>query len=195
MRFEAGALYHIYNRGNNKQPIFPQLKNYDFFIKKIKEQITPCCDILAYCLMPNHFHFLIHANASSVGLVKSTNIQLLSRRLGTLQSSYTRAINIQEDTTGTRFQQKYKAIILSDAHAANCFHYIHNNPIKANVTLVPDSWPYSSYQEYLNGIHNICQKKLAESLLQLPTNPNEFARLTLDATSSLKDFLNLAEPN
>jgi putative transposase len=195
MRFEAGALYHIYNRGNNQQLIFPQLKNYEFFTKKIKELLTPCCDILAYCLMPNHFHFFIHANASSVELVRCTNIQLLSRRLGTLQSSYTRAINIQESATGTLFQQKYKAIILSNEHAANCFHYIHSNPTKANLTLLPESWPYSSYDEYLNGIDNICQKQLAESLLQIPTNTDEFAHLTLDATSSLKDFLNLAEPN
>jgi putative transposase len=195
MRFEARALYHIYNRGNNQQLIFPQFKNYDFFIKKIKELLTPCCDILAYCLMPNHFHFLIHANASSVELVKSTNIQLLSRRLGTLQSSYTRAINIQESATGTLFQQKYKAIILSNEHAANCFHYIHNNPIKANLTLLPESWPYSSYQEYLNGIDNICQKQLAESFLQIPADPNEFALLSLQPIFGEKDFLNLTEPN
>jgi putative transposase len=193
MRFESGAFYHIYNRGNNKQPIFPKLKNYDFFLKKIKELIRPCCDILAYCLMPNHFHFLIHANAKSVELVRSTNIQLLSRRLGTLQSSYTRAINIQENSTGTLFQQKYKAIILSNEHAENCFHYIHNNPIKANLTVLEETWPYSSYHEYLNDANNVCNKALAAALLQIPANGNQFAQLNTLVICSAKDFLNLSE--
>jgi putative transposase len=193
MRFETGALYHIYNRGNNKQPIFPQVKNYDFFVKKIIELITPCCDILAYCLMPNHFHFLIHANAKSVELVRSTNIQLLSRRLGTLQSSYTRAINIQENSTGTLFQQKYKAIILSNEHAENCFHYIHNNPINANLTVLPEIWPYSSYHEYLNDTDNVCNKPLAVALLQIPANTTEFTQLNTPVISCGKDFLNLSE--
>jgi putative transposase len=58
--------YHIYNRGNNKQPIFFKPDNYIFFLKKMRQQLLPVADIIAYCLMPNHFHLIILANESSI---------------------------------------------------------------------------------------------------------------------------------
>ena len=59
MKFEPNNLYHIYNRGNNSQPVFFEPENYNFFIGKIKHHLHPLVDILAYCLMPNHFHLLV----------------------------------------------------------------------------------------------------------------------------------------
>ncbi|MFO7829476.1 MAG: hypothetical protein R6V23_12695 [Bacteroidales bacterium] len=62
MQFEEGFLYRIYNQGNNRQKIFFNKENYMFFLKKIKTHITPYADILAWCLMPNHFHFMVLVN-------------------------------------------------------------------------------------------------------------------------------------
>jgi len=62
MQFEEGFLYHIYNQGNNRQKIFFNKENYLFFLKKIKTHITPYADILAWCLMPNHFHLMVSVN-------------------------------------------------------------------------------------------------------------------------------------
>lgn len=66
MHLIAGEFYHVYNRGNNKQPIFFKDENYLFFLKKMREQLLPCSDIVAYCLTPNHFHLLIQANEQSI---------------------------------------------------------------------------------------------------------------------------------
>ncbi len=60
MLFETGNLYHIYNQGNNRQQIFFSHENYIFFLKKLKKHILPHADILAWCLMPNHFHLMIY---------------------------------------------------------------------------------------------------------------------------------------
>ncbi len=65
MIFEKGHLYHIYNQGNNKQKIFLNRENYLFFLKKINTYILPYADVLAWCLMPNHFHLMV--------LVKNTH--------------------------------------------------------------------------------------------------------------------------
>ena len=62
MQFEKNHLYHIYNRGNNSQKIFFNRDNYLFFTNKIKKHILSYADILAYCLMPNHFHLIVHVN-------------------------------------------------------------------------------------------------------------------------------------
>ena len=60
MILEQGHLYHIFNQGNNRQIIFYRPENYHFFLKKIGSYILPFADILAWCLMPNHFHLMVY---------------------------------------------------------------------------------------------------------------------------------------
>ncbi|MDD4236020.1 MAG: hypothetical protein PHF99_08405, partial [Bacteroidales bacterium] len=60
MIIEKGYIYHIYNQGNNRRRIFLIRENYLFFLKKIETYILPYADILAYCLMPNHFHLMVY---------------------------------------------------------------------------------------------------------------------------------------
>lgn len=50
-------IYHIYNRGNNKEKIFKESKNYDHFLYLWKKHVNPIADSLVYSLQPNHFHF------------------------------------------------------------------------------------------------------------------------------------------
>ncbi len=59
MNFNEKEIYHIYNRGNNSQLIFFEKENYNHFLRLVKKFLLPNCEILAWCLMPNHFHFLI----------------------------------------------------------------------------------------------------------------------------------------
>lgn len=66
MQFEAGDIYHIYNQGNNRQKIFFNQENYYFFLKKLGDYILPYADILAWCLMPNHFHLMVYVHSVSV---------------------------------------------------------------------------------------------------------------------------------
>jgi len=81
MIFEQGHLYHIYNQGNNRQRIFFSRENYLFFLDKVKKHILPYADILAWCLMPNHFHFMVHVNHLELPQVTQglTPSQTLSR--------------------------------------------------------------------------------------------------------------------
>ncbi len=65
MRFEEGHIYHIYNMGNNSQKVFFNNENYLFFLWKVRNEIKPIAEVLAYCLMPNHFHFMVMATEKS----------------------------------------------------------------------------------------------------------------------------------
>ena len=187
MRFEEGKIYHVYNRGNNKQKIFFMEENYLFFLRKVRKLLVPNCEILAYCLMPNHFHFLIYANEKTIA-VNDENKNLFSESVRKLLSQYTKAINKQENRTSSLFQQNTKAkeiqtkschdacgTMVASCHgfhgtiiqnsALNCFIYIHKNPLEiANNNLV--NWKYSSYLDFAgwrNG--TLCNKALAYSLL------------------------------
>lgn len=66
MLFEKNHIYHIYNQGNNKQKIFFNRENYLFFLQKMNEFLLPYCDILAWCLMPNHFHWMVYVRETEI---------------------------------------------------------------------------------------------------------------------------------
>ncbi|MEQ1588638.1 MAG: transposase, partial [Cyclobacteriaceae bacterium] len=72
MQFVEGSFYHIYNRGNNRQLIFFEERNYKFFLNKIEQYVVPHTNLLAWCLMPNHFHLLVQANLETQKIVRET---------------------------------------------------------------------------------------------------------------------------
>ena len=173
MEFFDNELNHIYNRGNNRQQIFFKPDNYLFFLEKVRKFILPHCDILAYCLMPNHFHFLINADSrtTSTKIIADKEKNIMSEGIRMLLSSYTQAINKQNKTSGSLFQQntKAKAIIKgSNLYDLLCFHYIHQNPMKAKLVEKMEDWAYSSFKDYC-GLRRgtLCDQELAFRLLDL----------------------------
>lgn len=133
-------IYHIYNRGVNKELIFFSERNYHFFIERMKKYLTPNSNILAYCLMPNHFHLLV--------LVKTDGFQ---KSLYQFLMSYAMAINSEQGRVGPLFQGRYKARIIDDeGYLLDCAKYIHLNPVMADLVNSPESWKFSSYNQYIN---------------------------------------------
>jgi len=170
MNLTPNEFYHVYNRGNNKQRIFFRDENYLFFLNKIRTQLSPVSSVIAYCLMPNHFHLIIMATEQSVierASFGGKPMQEFAYKVGILLSSYSQAINKQNKTTGSLFQQKTKAKILveridekQESYLINCLHYIHRNPLKADLVREIKDWPYSSYPDYA-GLRNgtLCNKE------------------------------------
>ncbi len=168
MEFKTTHRYHIFNRGNNKEKIFFSVSNYYLFIDKMKNYLLPYGDIIAWCLMPNHFHLMMEINVLEV------DNKLLNDSIGRLLCTYTRAINKQEVRTGSLFQKHTKAICLTGLdkppklwyryfgatmmineadgfdYPTRCFKYIHANPVKAGLVEKPENWRFSSYREYIN---------------------------------------------
>ncbi len=153
MHFIEDCTCHVYNRSN--ELLFYNRDNYLFFIKKIRNYILPYADILAYCLMPNHFHIILKVNAEGVKfskLKKREDMQLLSQSFGTLLSSYTQALNNQIGRKGNLFAHKTKAKILNNAkddYALNCFMYVHQNPMLAKLIDRIEDWEFSSFPDYI----------------------------------------------
>lgn len=169
MQFRQHTLFHIYNRGNNRQTIFFERENYLYFLFKIRKYLLPHCEILSYCLMPNHFHLLIYADERTVQTVKIGNndINVLSYGFQNLLSSYTKAINRKFERTGSLFTQNTKAKALASMPDGYiCLKYIHQNPLKAGLVQDMKEWGFSSYQDYA-GIRNgsLCNQVLANQLL------------------------------
>jgi putative transposase len=125
--------------------------------------------------MPNHFHILVYFDLHHLHFRKSINMQNLERKIGTLQSSYTRAVNNQQKRTGSLFQAKFKMTEISEqVGAVHCFNYIHNNPVKAGLTKTSDGWQFSSFREYIGKEKVFCDHALAAKLLGISKNAGLF---------------------
>jgi len=169
MHFTPENVYHIYNRGNNKQPIFFDDRNYEFFLNKLNKQLVPISELLCWCLMPNHFHLIIFATEKSCKERSSFGgkpMQEFAYQLGVLLSSYSQAINKQNATTGSLFQQKTKVKLitgrdaqsgLNGSYLTTCTHYIHQNPWKAGLVKNLEDWRFSSFNQYIGSdYYKIC---------------------------------------
>jgi len=149
-QYENGAFYHVYNRGVNKRLIFLDYYDYRVFLNLLKRYLDeqPSCDnrgrqypwlradvtLLAYCLMPNHFHLL----------VRQKREQGISRLLQNVSTSYAAYFNKRHRRVGNLFQGVFRARgIDSDSYLQHISRYIHANPRQYA------AWLYSSYQSYL----------------------------------------------
>ena len=141
MQFHKDQYYHLYNRSINKELLFYSEEHYLFFLKKT-DKILKYADILAFCLMPTHFHFLIK--------IKTEDQLPLRRAIGDILGGYSRAINKERNRTGSLFQQHTKAkLLISETHLIALLHYIHQNPIHSRIVNNINDWKFSSYRDYV----------------------------------------------
>lgn len=171
MLFNEGSFYHIYNRGNNKQLIFFQEGNYQYFLDKVKKYIVPNANLLAWCLMPNHFHLLIQANEATEKLVKEKPIPInaLTEGIRLLLSTYSQGVQKQQNLRGNLFQQKTKSKC-ADEYLTTVFHYIHQNALKAGLVNRIEDYSWCSFREYLiNTPDGLCNTSVAYDFMNLDT--------------------------
>ena len=137
----AGHYYHVYNRGCNRQRIFANDGNYVFLLQRAKSFLADYpLSVIAYCLMPNHYHFLLRPEVDGT----------LPRFIQRLFSSYTQAFNKQQGRSGTLFEGRAKSVLVdTDEYVLHLCRYIHLNPVGAGLVAHPGEWPYSSYPEWV----------------------------------------------
>jgi putative transposase len=139
LTFQPDHYYHLYNRGNDRHLIFFERENYLHFLHLIRRHlIAQTLDVLAYCLMPNHYHLLVQCKTNQV-----------SGAMQRLSMAYTKAMNRRYNRVGSLFQGQFQAIAVdSDEYLYHLTRYIHLNPVKAGMVSHPKDWEFSSYLEY-----------------------------------------------
>ena len=149
------AYYHVYNRGVNGSNIFIDGKDYAVFLNLLKRYLAqkPSKDkkgreylslygqieLLAFCLMPNHFHLLVYQD----------NRDAMTQLLRGVATSYSTYFNKKYDRFGPLFQERFKAsMITNDAYLQHISRYIHLNPMDAQQGNYLE-YPYSSIGYYV----------------------------------------------
>lgn len=140
VKFKRGSYYHIYNRGANKKRIFFERDNYLYLLKKLKYYKNNYdFSVIAYCLMPNHYHFLLRQDAN----------EPLNIPIAYLFNAYTKAINKKYKRTGTLFECPFKSIEIEDVnYLIELCRYIHRNPVDDGIVKQIDDWEFSNYLEW-----------------------------------------------
>ena len=157
----TGQYYHIYNRGNNSEILFRTSANHLLFLKLYAKYMFPVVDTLAYCLMSNHFHFVIRTKdekdirtMKELNMFDANKLNLItdkkptaSRQFSHLFISYSKTINKAYNRTGSLFEHPFeRRIIETEAYLKRCIAYVHANPLKAKVVGQLGEYKWSSYE-------------------------------------------------
>ena len=173
-----GQYYHIFNRGNNRETLFRQERNYAYFMDLYARHIIPIADTYAYCLLPNHFHLLVRVKReeeileprkvlsaaghgkqaseesgafSKESILKPIGFTTASQSFGNLFNAYTKAVNKLYARTGSLFEKPFhRKQVTDDEYFLRLVLYIHYNPQKHGLISDFRSWPFSSYASMLS---------------------------------------------
>lgn len=148
-KLHPGALYHIYNRGNNKEILFKEGVNYHYFLKLWKKYIHPVAETFCYILLSNHFHFFIRIRTYRV--VNGNEMEplqdlIVSRSFSNLFNAYAKAINKKYKRTGSLFQERFRRkLVDDDAYFTSLIGYILTNAQKHGFCNSVEAYPHSAY--------------------------------------------------
>ncbi|MFT6065811.1 MAG: coproporphyrinogen III oxidase/REP element-mobilizing transposase RayT, partial [Polaribacter sp.] len=140
---EKDNYYHIYNRGINGASIFESDENMRYFLTLVEKHLSQSIIILSYCLLKNHYHFLVKINCDG---------KVATQLFSNLFNAYAKAYNKQQNRTGSLFEKHFKRKkVVSNEYLRNLIVYIHRNP--ENHTIIDDfrKYNFSSYQEVISG--------------------------------------------
>jgi len=171
-------IYHVYNQGNNQQKIFFNYDNKKLFLDKIRKHILPYADVLAWCLMSNHFHIMIYVNriqpiesaasrqtlsnlngsdAKRLTLSKAGNLYThcskdytLNYSIGIMLSSYSQAVNKQQKRSGSLFRNNTKSECVTECNGISPSFFNVSNGTLINRHLSEKEYPKACF-DY---IHN-----------------------------------------
>ncbi|MFH0937034.1 MAG: transposase [Candidatus Daviesbacteria bacterium] len=189
--FVDGQYYHIYNRGSEKRSIFEARRDYQRFLKTVKyyqiegpkpkfshfpnltvnrlDETKKIIEIVAYCLMPNHFHFLI----------KQSREGGITEFIRKVSNSYAKYYNTKYSRVGPLLQGTFKAVLIeTDEQLLHVSRYIHLNPISSFLVKELNQYKWSSYEEYTTkSSTNLCSK---EEILGFFKNLKDYQQFILD---------------
>ena len=137
--YQQVNFFHIMVQGINRSYIFEDSKDKEYYIKFFKEKADEYeLDILTFCVMDNHVHFVIHTES----------IDELSAFMHKINSKYATYYNKKYDRVGYVFRDRYKSQeIISESQLYKGINYVYNNPVKAKMTLTPKDYKFLDYKE------------------------------------------------
>lgn len=139
-----GGIYHVLNRGNAKREVFHKDMDYQAFLDLMKEaRLRSPLKFFAYCLMPNHFHFVIEC----------IRAESLSEYMQWLMTTHVTRYNRHYGESGHVWQGRYKAFLVDkDEYLLTVLRYVEANPVRAGIVNTAREWTWSSHRQRIGEI-------------------------------------------
>ena len=159
------SFFHVITQGINRSYIFDKPEDIKYYIKIMYELVEKhSLKIIAYCIMNNHAHILI----------ETKNVKELSKYMQRLNTKYAKYYNKKYNRVGYVFRDRYKSEgIYDEKHLYNCIKYIYDNPVKAEICIKPQDYPYSNYKD---NIKNIAKQEYPFMDAEIERNDEEIIR-------------------
>ena len=177
----AGGIHHVWQRGNNRQPVFLEPGDRRFFLSLLREvgaRYEWLC--LSYCLMENHFHLVLETPRCTLG-----------SGMRDLGSRYAQWFNEWHATGGGHlFQARFGSKpVLRDAQFAQLLRYVARNPVRAGLCERPEDWLWSSHRVLMSGDPHplVAVDRVSARLDRSGASCNSYARL-FDPDGPLRDI-------
>jgi len=138
--------FHVYNRGADRAAIFFEKRHYLDFMERMKKAVNPeVLEIVAFCLMPNHYHLILHQKLPYA----------IPAFIRGVCEGYVKSVNLQYFRTGHLFEGRYRIKpVTQDEYLIHLARYIHRNPIRARLVTTIEAWQYSNYHSCISGFDN-----------------------------------------
>lgn len=169
--FQEHAVYHVYNRTNNNEKLFLNDENRNYFMRRYHQFLSPFADLYCWCLLPNHFHFLIRlkseeevnrylwqkpAHNQTISERKYLDGNLLHGELieicfKNFFQSYALSFNKMYNRKGNLFYRPFKRILVQNNHFTQALVYIHANPLKHGLCHDFEKYKWSSWSTLVSG--------------------------------------------
>lgn len=150
-------IYHVYNRAISSDKLFITDKDYFYFLQKFDRYLSAFVEVFSYCLLPNHFHFLIRIKEKSKIKVELSfkgeefSHKNINQAFSNFFNSYTKSFNKVHCRKGKLFLLPYKRILVeNEDYLLTLINYIHRNPIHHGIKQEFSDWKYSSYNDYIS---------------------------------------------
>uniref|UniRef100_A0A7C4XLJ5 Transposase IS200-like domain-containing protein n=1 Tax=candidate division WOR-3 bacterium TaxID=2052148 RepID=A0A7C4XLJ5_UNCW3 len=204
-----GQIYHIFSKSIAGFRVFRNKREYERFIEMVKfyrhksvpvkfsayegfpdrnsyyekkiKSLECLVQIIAYCIMPTHFHLVLKQ-------LLDNGITIF---LKNLLDSYTRYFNLKNERKGPLWQGRFKSVLVdNNVYLLHLTRYIHLNPVVDNLVGKPEDWYYSSYREYIHSVSDrLCS--FSEYIDLKPEEYKEFVEIRKDYLNSIKEINHL----
>lgn len=130
--------HHVTQRGNRRQAVFLANDDWSIYLSLIHSACRIAgTKVLAYCLMPNHVHFvMVPSHEDGLRVV-----------LADAHRRYARRVNFREGWRGHLWQERFHSFVMDESHLQAAIPYVEQNPVRAGLCELPEEWPWSSAAE------------------------------------------------
>ena len=177
--------HHVTQRGNRRQRVFFSSEDYQYYIQLMaKAKESAAVEIWAYCLMPNHVHFVVVPKESDS----------LARLFQEAHKQYTRRINFRFGWRGHLWQERFHSFVMDETYLLRTVRYVELNPVRAGFYQTPGEWEWSSANAHLQGKDD--HLALVKPMLSRIKNWTEYLAVdeSLEHLESIRRFSRTGRP-